>query len=50
MLVDEPNLCACMEIKPIEFRHMAEQDALARLGRISLEEFMQKIEKNIIAL
>ena len=37
MLVERPNLCACMKIRPIEFRHMAERCAytLARLGRIS---------------
>ncbi len=36
MLVERPNLCACMKVRPIEFRHMAERCAytLARLGRI----------------
>lgn len=28
LLVVHPNLCACIEIRPIEFRHMAERSAL----------------------
>ena len=34
LLVEQPNLCACMLIKPIEFKHMAVRCALPRLGRV----------------